>query len=288
MDYILEEVDVKGKKVTRNLLVKENRIAYISDRSLRMNKTRVNLKGLKLLPSYVMADFSLYVKAEEGSIRESTEQLIRLGCTTVLTVFPMYYERDFEERLCMFRENLAESPIDYVIGLSIPIQKLTPTIIRLCQREKLSFILIEIEHPNDYKKIIWEWIRDANFPYQVQLIPSWDKSNFDGKKKKQVIQHFYSLIEDKELDFIHKEIPEKTAIDLNFLKKLGVYPQKGDLINGSELDYLLYLDNSSQKSLPSVVVKDGSIINACGKTFCENSQGKELIIKRPGIFKSMY
>jgi hypothetical protein len=298
MDYILEEVDTSGRKVTRNILVQNNRISYISDRPLRMSTKKVNLHHFNLLPGFVMTDFDLYEKAMEGQLKESLKQLVKLGCTTVVTAFPMYFERDFETNLVNYRELLKESYIDYCLGLSIPIQKLSPKIIRMCQREKLSFISLEIEQPEDFNNIIWEWIRDANFPYQVQLIPNWRKLKFEGKKKKQIIQHFYNTTSQRDIEVIQDHPGDKIPLKLNVLKQLGIYPQKGDFVTGGVVDYLLFNSTTNSKGRskilleeykkiePSIVVKEGEIIKAGDQLLFEDGQGKELVIKRTGIFKS--
>jgi hypothetical protein len=301
MDYILEEVDASGKKVTKNVLVQQNRITYISDRPLRMEYTRVTLQNFQLLPALVMADCSLYQNAKDGTLLQALDELVKKGCTTVITAFPMYYEREFEVGLDYIRDMLKISYLDYCIGLSIPIHKLTPSIIRMCQRKKLPFIMLEIEHPEEINNIVWEWIRDANFPFEVQLIPNWDKLKLEGKRKKHLIGHFHKLTNQKDIAVVTDYPGEKRPLGLNILKQLGIYPQKGDFVRNGELDYILYLDSSTDKEKfkrkvidhldekePAIVVKDGVVIKAGDNLFAETGQGKEITIKRPGIFKSIF
>jgi hypothetical protein len=300
MDYILEEIDSYGRKVKCNYLIQDNRISYISDHSLKMNLMRVSLNHFLLKPGHVMADFSIYDLVVKGEkLTDCLNNLVQLGCTTLLTTFPIYYERDFHIRLSQLRNIMKEGQLDYVIGLSIPVRKLTPKIIRKCQREKLPFISVQIDEVSEINSIVWEWIRDANFPYNVQIIPEW-KKKIEGKGKKQALQTWEVLMKEKSIETISDFPGNQSPLSKSILKQLGIYPRKGEFVIGADIDYLLYFKEQQDGILeesnslhyhtnkePEIVVKDGDIIKLRQNIFSEKGNGNELRVNRPGIFKSL-
>jgi hypothetical protein len=300
MEYIIEQIETNGElKFTKSYLVHNNMITYIADRPLRMKRMKLNLSGFKLQPGYVMADFSINSIETEEHLTDRLTRLTEKGCTTMLTTFSINYEREFSNHLKTLRQLLRTSTIDYVIGLSLPVKKLTPSLIRKCQRDKLPFVLVDVYNEDELDEVTWEWIRNANFPYVVQIIPNW-KLNLPDKKLNQLQQRWNKLAKEKQIATISPFPAEHLPLQKHQLQQLGIYPQKGVLTIGSELDYVLYREDNEvtsvdehdnvyydKKEAPLVVVRKGTIIKHGEDNHYQPGAGQEIVVIRPGLFRTI-
>ena len=67
------------------------------------------------------------------------------------------------------KTTLISSPIDFIIGVRIPVRLITPSFIRKCKREKVPAIFVELEDLDELEDIPWGWVRDALFPLQLSV-----------------------------------------------------------------------------------------------------------------------
>lgn len=237
MAYIIEDANVlKNNGFEKSsLLIRNNRIDYISPSLKRMKSMKMNAGSYVLTPGHVMLDFSL-----EGAFsdikRIFMEKLIVKGCTTVIAVASAEYERDLPEAIRKKKQIMINSPIDYCIGVKVPLKKLTPSLLIKCKKNKIPLLVIEINAEDSIANFPWEWIRNSIYGFPMTLLPLWREHASQNKKKMQFIQLMKKHRISAEL-----ECPmEHVQIEKPLLMKIGIYPEKGDIRIGGEVDYNLY------------------------------------------------
>ncbi|MCZ0754454.1 hypothetical protein [Anoxybacillus sp. J5B_2022] len=87
-------------------------------------------------------------------------------------------------------------------------------------------------------------------------------------------------------------------LPLAVLKKIGIYPQKGDLRIGGEVDYNLYAHISSKvaetfvvdydKHVPVITVHNGKVMKAGDELFFQPGFGRERVVRAPGMFTANF
>ncbi|MCF6408226.1 hypothetical protein [Pseudalkalibacillus salsuginis] len=297
MEYILENVWTTDKVPRqKHVHIRNNVICYVSERPLKMKCYTVNSTGLNVVPGHILRNFSLSGMDEE-SLLNHCEELVSRGCTTVVSAFPLKYTKEFEHRLESLRKQLSNLPIDYVIGVQLPMTRISPSLIRNCQRHKLPFINTIVEQEEDLDTVIWEWIRNVNFPYTIPILADWSQLPVHEKRLLQLKEKWKRLCKEKSIATIDAFPEEGERLSKDQLQGLGIYPKKGSWISGSDVDYLIYEGNISVDgeeilkydgdNNPAIVVQNGTVIKVGEEFRLEPGTGRELKIIRPGIFRAM-
>src|SRR5690606_23704187 len=113
-----------------SLLIKNEKIDYISDKLNRLNYMRSNLSEFLLTPGHVMLNYSFANLIPFKNFKdEMINTYLQNGCTTLLVICEVKSERELSKVITNTRNNLLNSPIDYYIGIQIPLKKLTPSLI---------------------------------------------------------------------------------------------------------------------------------------------------------------
>ncbi|WLD91817.1 hypothetical protein [Alkalihalobacillus sp. AL-G] len=297
MEYILENVwttDEEPKK--KNVHVKNSIVSYVSERPLKMKCMTVNTSGLHVIPGFVMRDFSLEGMDTE-SLLKRCKQLISTGCTTVVTTFSIRFAKELEGRYNRLVEHLSVLPIDYVIGLSLPMTRITPSLIRTCQKKKIPFIYGILEQEEDIDTVIWEWIRNVNFPYTIPIIAGWEQLALQEKRLMQLQDRWSRVSKSKSITTIKQlPLPEQPFTKYH-LQELGIYPQKGSWVTGCDIDYVIYEQDTplaaqsrvqyDESNQPVLVVRKGTALKVGDDIYINPGEGKQLQITRPGLFRAM-
>ncbi|WP_257351769.1 hypothetical protein [Pseudalkalibacillus decolorationis] len=297
MEYILENVwTAENESRKKNVYVKNNTICYVSDRPLKIKCMKVNTNGLQFIPGYIMRDFSLE-SLDTESLLKRCEEVINLGCTTLVTTFSIRYGKEIEDRYNRFLNHLSVMPIDYVIGLSIPMRRITPAIVRFCQKKKVPFIYAVVEQEEDPDTVVWEWIRNVNFPYTIPIIPGWGQLALHDKRTMQLKDNWQRICRMKSITTIQSFPLEEQPLTKYHLQELGIYPKKGSWITGSDVDYQVYQQDPSlaapprvqydKSNKPLLVVRNGTDLKVGGDLRINPGTGKHLKITRPGLFRAM-
>lgn len=295
MAYLMEEVNVlkhDNKIKTYSLLVKNNKISFMKDCNQSIeNYFSMNLSHYILTPGHVMVDFNMQTMDFSQFKTYITNKLINRGCTTLMSVFSIENEREFHDRLKEARARLLNSPIDYYLALQLPLEKLTPSIVRKCKRNKIPAIFIEIENVEVFKTHPWGWIRDALYQFPLAFFPI-----YNGPKMKSFHKIWSEVLKEQNIAFVQACPKQHTPLTLDVLMKIGIYPSKGEIRIGGELDYNLYtcpegmiletaseLDYDNQQ--PEITFHRGKILKAGKEVYFRPGFGNECKVTVPGHFQ---
>lgn len=295
MAYIIENAQVlKGDKWRSLCFLIENNQIISSRASFSMYKhLRTDAGNYIMTPSHVLLDFNLPItSAFEQRKSYYLENFIKKGCTTVLTSIRIQREKQLTSELKKIHAALLDCPFDYVIGVSITPALLTSSFIRICKRERVPAIFVEITNSADLEKIHWGWVKEAMFPYNCPLIPIF-------KDDSQKLKRFWAeLTESHNIPSLKEEIQAGYPLDRRVLEKIGIYPRKSNLHDGGEVSYNFYLKDSETVKMVEnelfmkydshllVTMHKGKIIRA-GKqlSYCPG-YGEYVEIKTPAFYQS--
>ena len=303
MAYIIDQANVyKESKVLKcSILVNDNRIDYISPNLDRLKFIRMNFSNYLSTPRHVMLTSSFSSNLPFHQFKEiMQDKYLSNGCTTVLVVSEVARERELEHTLKRTKSNLINSPIDFFIGIRVPLNILTPSLIRACKRKKIPILFVEINDVKDLHSVPWGWIKEAIFPYSFPIVPIWiekQKSRFHAKRRSEV---WNKMILDMGLPSIETGLQEDIPLSKDTLKKIGIYPTKGDIRTQGDLDYNLYDLNDLSDSveelsildyhshIPSVTMHKGKPMKIQSKVYFRPGFGKECKVVLPGRFSSNF
>lgn len=303
MPYILEKANVlkNNKVVTCSILIKNKRVDYMQENLKRLSFMKTNLSHYLLTPGHVMVNYTFSKKKSFQSFKtEITENYLKKGCTTMLVISDVNTEREIIPTLKNTRHYLLNSPIDYYLGIRIPLESLTPPFLVTCRRNKIPVIIVTIDKVEDLYKIPWGWIRESYHSYQIPIIPEWkikEKAIFNSKRKDEI---WKTIMEENRIPTIVDRPNEDEPLTIDMLKKIGIYPNKGDIRVGGELDYNLYDHDSIGYSvdetpsldyhnlIPTITMHKGNFTKVGEKVYFRSGFGNECIVKKPGFFVSSY
>ncbi|MFT4413084.1 hypothetical protein ACLM5H_04405 [Fredinandcohnia humi] len=303
MTYILEQANVlKGSRVKKcSILVKNGRVDYISEKLQRLTFMKMNVSQFLLTPGHVMLNYTFSGVHSFQSFKETMmESYLKKGCTTLLVISDIQNEKELNNTIKNTRHYLLNCPIDFYLGIRIPLKSLTPSLLIACRRKKIPIVIVTIEHMEDLFKIPWGWIRESYHSYQIPIVPSWrlkEKAFFNSNRHVEV---WKSITDDNNIPTIPFCPSGDEPLSIDVLKKIGIYPEKGDIRVGGELDYNLY-DNSDigysveekhsldyHNLIPKITVHKGKFTKVDSKVYFHSGFGNECIVKKPGYFVSTF
>lgn len=296
MAYIIENVHLlKGQALTdTSMLVDGQRILSSSSAFDRYNLMRMDAGNYIMTPTHVLFDPNLPLK---GSFLERKqyylEHFIMKGSTVVFTLVKVEFERQLEERLKQMKSTLLDSPIDFVIGVSIPPRLLNPGFIRKCKKLKVPAIFLEIDDISILAKMPWGWIKEALFPFNCPIIPVFPENKY--KKERHKFNAWSELVKKEKIPAVCEDLSDAAPVSRSILKKTGIFPVKSNLHNGGELSYNLYEINEETKHRDeyglffkaqhlAVTVDKGKVLRAGNEVYYRPGKGENVIIKTPGFF----
>jgi hypothetical protein len=300
MPYIIEQANVlKNNHQIKccSLVIDDNRIDYISENISHYHFFRMPANEFVLTAGHVMLDFSFQEQRTFAQFKQYVQQhFISRGCTTLLAVCDVRYEKQLPKALQQLRQRLLNSPIDYFIGVKIPLRTLTPSFVRKCRRYKIPIIFIELDEDENLASVPWHWIYEALSSYFIAFSPYWKSKQASLSQPKK----WRKILKDHQIPFIPFSLKERTPLSLEVLKKIGIYPQKGDIRIGGEVDYNLYEQMSISHSVaekpivdydnhvPTITVHKGRLLKAGEQIYFYPGFGKELVVRAPGMFAAHF
>ncbi|MED1205002.1 hypothetical protein [Heyndrickxia acidicola] len=291
--YIIEEADIIVEEHLKksSIFIKENMIYGMRPHYRRDKHMRMDVSSFIIGPTLVMLDMNTPGGTFQQFKQHFAENFMLKGCSTVVSVVEMNSETQFEEALAQKRQSLLNCPIDYVLGVKIPLKRISTTFIRKCKKFKIPCIFLRLEDGADLHLIPWGWIKESMFPYNPVLVPFVSKVNEIHKQR--IIKEWKKVMDAEKLPSCFDEIPDSSPIPLHNLKKFGLYPKRGDLHIGGEINYNLYLKDEHSGGLGemqpdelslAVMVHKGQVAAAGKQTFFRPGYGEEIVIHKPALF----
>ncbi|TYS18932.1 hypothetical protein FZC78_05390 [Rossellomorea vietnamensis] len=295
MAYIIENVPCIEYDRRRDItmLIQDNRIRSINSNFKRYTIPRMNVSPFLMSPVHVMADLELpdFLKFDHFKSYFTTEFIMK-GCTTLVTSFSIDYQSELKANLRRLRTSLLSSPIDYVIVLRCKARLITPELIRCLKRNKIPAVFIEFSTEEDLRNIAWGWVKEALYGYPLVFCPL-ISSEIDKRKRDRLVNSWQEILSDQGIPHIQSPISTKKPMPLQILKKIGIFPLKGNFMVGGEISYNLYESPASEivahcqsflydNHMLLLTVNKGKVLMSNGRCFFQPGIGEELIIKNPG------
>ncbi|MDQ0228764.1 hypothetical protein [Metabacillus malikii] len=295
MSYIIDHASlIKNDGLRKiSLLINNNRIEFMRSTMDNFRFMRMDMSPFLLTPGYVMLDFSLQSSLTFKEYKSYfINKYIKKGCTTLITVTDIKDEKELLSKVKQRRHLMINSPIDYYIGVKVAFKALTPAVIRKCKRYNISIIFVELNEHDDLKNKSWGWLRDAMFSNPVTLIPYVNDEKTNMARKQKILNLWKKIMEENRLSSISSTLNEGIPISKEVLMRLGIYPIKGDIRVGGQVNYNLYkitdVHFQNGKPLlntnPTVTVHQGKILNVNGLVSYVPGIGEECYISITGRF----
>lgn len=297
MTYIIENVNLlKDHQLHHtNMLVDGDRILSLSSSLKRYKHIRMDASQYITTPTHViyhpnLPAFNSFHQQKKFFI----ERFILKGSTVFLTDIRVEFEHELPQKLRQKKTELINCPIDYCIGVTIPLRLLSADFMRKCKRQKIPAVFVELDHPTELFNKPWGWIREAMFPYNSPLIPVLKSVN--EKQKKEELRVWKEILEAEKIPFIDTELSPNNRIGRKQLAKLGIYPLKSYLHQGGELSYNFYSSFEGIKKIDEmdmflyhnnrllVTVYKGKVIRAGKQVSYNPGTGENVVIKTPAFF----
>ncbi|MGO4888104.1 hypothetical protein ACJ2A9_10125 [Anaerobacillus sp. MEB173] len=294
MKYIIDNV-MKAEEdrfVKKAFLVTDDKVSYFSDRMPRLKYMRLNMSGFLLTPGHIIVDSQLLEMDSYCNYKEEMKTLVKNGCTTVIVCCKNDTEKDLKADIKRARHKMINSPIDYVLSLSVSLRNLTPNLIRICKKERIPIIFVSFSELEEIDLVQWERIREAMFPLQILIIPQYEEHSSLNENPKKVYNYWKVIMNRQRISTTLSFPEDYVPLSKLLMKMIGLYPRKGELLVGSDIDYLLYHDSSVDhfenfrydRGNPTLVVLRGVVLKAGEQVFIRPGFGKEIQIKVPGHF----
>jgi hypothetical protein len=297
MMYIIENANLlKDKQLnTRSFLISENRITKIGSHFNHYRLIKMNAAPYIMTPSFVLFNANI---PHLGSFQELKTCLIQecilKGCTTLFTYVSVSYENELSAKINQLKTALLSNPIDFIIGVKVPIRMITSSFIRKCKKEKISAIFVDLQNPDELEKVPWGWIREAMFPFNSPLIPL--ISSEQKKEVKNVLSKWKGIMKRENIPALYDEIKENQPLTVTILNKIGLYPQKASLMCGMELSYNLYSKTKEIQNVDEVnlfhyhgdrlvvTVHKGKVLRAGDEVLFKPGNGEHVRVRTPSYF----
>lgn len=296
MSYVIDRANVMKEReiIQCSFSIMNNKIEYIRPHMDNVKLRKMDVSPYLLTPGHVMLDFNIEHISSPSALKEHTKELIGKGCTTILVSATVHYESELLKAVKRISHIMINSPIDYCIGVRIPIRALTPSFIRQCKRLKIPVLFVELNE-NDMYQIAWGWIRDALYPYFLAIVPIWMNNPSKGKLKR-LTDNWKELLHEERIPTVPICPEPGIPLELNVLRKIGISPLKGEIRIGGDIDYNLYAPKSREfanhkevnydMSKPIITVHKGRNIMVNDQYYINPGFGQRLMIKVPGFYTS--
>ena len=299
MSYIIDRASLmKTDGIQKaSLLIKNNRIEFMRNKMDNIRFIRMDMSPYLLTPGYVMIDYSLHTTLHFKEFKQyMIEHYLKKGCTSLLTIANVKNEHELVQMVRQKRHLMINSPIDYYIGIKLPFKSLTPSILRKCKQQNIAVVFVEFDNDDNLRSKSWGWIRDAMFANPITFIPSLKDEINQSIKKQKLLQVWEQLMKEHKLPSLSDVPEEGKPLSRHVLMKLGIYPEKGDIRVGGQVNYNLYKLNEIRYSTdgnpninvnennPIITVHQGKIVNANGIISYVPGVGEECFIPISGRF----
>ncbi|MCM2531832.1 hypothetical protein NDK43_04790 [Neobacillus pocheonensis] len=297
MAYIIENANIlKERKFTKSsMLIQENRITAMQIGFEQYKLMKMNAEAFIMTPSYCLLNTKIPLTSTFQQLKEfMIHKFLLTGCTTFLTYANISYENELTDKIKDIKTALISSPIDFTIGVRIPLRLISQSFIRKCKIEKIPAIFVEVSDADELDKMPWGWIKESLFPYNSPLIPIISSSK--KKEASYVLSKWKETMIEEKIPAVYEEIEEDQPLSKYILNKIGLYPQKASLTHGAELSYNLYLRGKETKDVDEVnlfhyhsdrlvvTVHKGKVIRSAKDVLFKPGNGEYVKVRTPSYF----
>lgn len=298
MAYIIENVNFLKESELQQLsiLVKHEQFYSLRPSLKKFSFMRVDANPFIMTRPHILFCPDIPMDASFQMMKAFfLESFIYKGCTMFLTYAEVEKEYLVKTAIKNKKKSLLNSPIDYTIGVKLPLQSITPSMIRVLKKEKIPAIFIEIDENSPLENMPWGWIREAMFPYNSPLIPIFTEER--ARLKKATQERWATILKNEKIPHLADELIAHEPISHPHLCQIGIYPVKSGIHQGGEVSYNFYLKASdtdyvsevelyhNHQDKLSVTVHKGTVIRADREVLFRPGYGEYVPIHRPMFFK---
>lgn len=284
MHYLIDRATLmmNGKKSIVSMLIQEDEIRLIGNAFSQSLVMKMDVSPFIMTPSLVKFIPHIPDLPFPQFKQFFSEQFLLTGCSAFVTTFRIQYEFEFESKLLEKRTQLLNSPIDYMLGVQMPADKVTTSIVKKCKKEKIPLIFIELK--KDLPSIPWGWLREAAFPFNPIFIPVFLPPQKPFAEKR-TLQKWAKQMKEERISHLAYPLTEKKSLNEDELKLFGLYPKRGVLRPGGEISYNLYLKMDEwDKKNPDIAVYKGLFNTIENQSFFRPGFGQEIMINKTALF----
>lgn len=301
MTYIIDNAHILKEETVQNssILMENGMISSVRPSFKLYKHMRMDADSFLMTPTHILFDPSLPLKASKSEKKNYfLNQFLLKGCTVIFTSVTIRYEQELKPELKRLHSEMADSPLDYVVGVRIPVQLLTPSLIRACKKEKIPVIMLEITDFSELRDRPWGWIKEAMFPYNSPLAPVFC-SEATGRSD-EAAADWIKLMTSMKIPHLRSELCEGDPLKMEVLKKTGIFPFKSNLYNGGEISYNFYSRSPEVENVEIsqlfhyhndrllITVHKGIVVRAGSQVFYHEGAGENVKIKTPAFFQASY
>jgi len=291
MDYIIENaLSVENGSSTKvSMLVRNREIRYFGADTLNLSLIKMDARSFIITPSFIYFAPHIPDLSFEEFKSYFSDHFLTKGCGTIITNFQIEHLNEFDKMLRKKRQSMLNSPIDYLLGVTVPAATLNTSLVIKCKIAKIPIIFIEFNRLNELERIPWGWIKDASFPYNPIFIPIFPPS-MKSYRQKFLSRKWDSILQKEKLPHLPQPLQTELPLNLEIIKKIGLYPKKGILKVGGEISYNLYLQNEQKSEIknnilrPSICVQKGKFLCINEKPIFRPGYGDEILINKTALF----
>ena len=298
MAYIIENAAILKEDqfwAEQSILIEENRIAGLYNSLKQYRFMKMNAESFLMTPTFALLDTKLPLAASYQTFKAyMIERFLAKGCTTLLTYVDVSFDSELSKKINDTKTALISSPVDFLIGVRVPLKLVTPQLIRICKKERIPAIFVEVIDKQELEAIPWSWIRETLFPYNCPLIPIF----LEGKQKnlKEIQKSWTEIMQKEKVPALYEEIKENIPLSAAVLNQIGVYNRKLSLNHGAEVSYNLYLKCNEIKNVDTrqlflyhsdrlaITVHKGKVIRAGNQVEFKPGNGEFVKVITPAYF----
>jgi hypothetical protein len=279
MKYIIEKLTAENESAS--YVIEGGKVLCCKIGSLRLKAIKLSYDSFSM---HTGKAFFCTAGPEEDSqsFYEKVTSLVgQQGMTTLVTAAETDFHYNVKRSIARMKHALISSPADFSIGIQIPCSRLTPELVKECNRQRVPFIRFSVSSREELLSVPWEWIRDANYLFRLVFVPDFQKC-MPVKARAKAAKEWSILSFEKNIP-CEAEVQDETELTPDFLKKTGLYPVKGAFRSGSDADYFLSFSHSISQ-VPEVGVIRGRIVYIRQDGWFNKGFGKEITVRQTGRF----
>ncbi|NEU31153.1 hypothetical protein GN156_10215 [bacterium LRH843] len=292
--YLLDQAcKIEGRRSEIcSYLIDEGQVRYVNGLFRKWNRHRVAMDGTVMMSGRVMLANSLLQASDFETFKKWQGELISKGCTTVAVAPLVHYERELDRSYKRAKHAMASSMLDFIIGFTFSNPSLLrPSVLRHCRKLNVSFIRVVIRSFEDISALTWTYLSQTLTNYPIVLTPVFEEVPLNMQASlEKVWQSYCSSYH------IHTSsyYGDRDVWPKSLVQKVGLYPEKGALLVGSDADYILFPKEEQivatedcfvyHEKDPTVVIVRGLVVKAGDKISFKPGFGRCLKVRRPGRF----
>ncbi|WP_280768214.1 hypothetical protein [Salipaludibacillus daqingensis] len=278
MKYYMEVWD----HVTNNqkrVLVDNGEIRFCPNSVEERNIYEMDTSAFNVYSGKVKLDRDVGFAFQNGHGMSYVKRMLLYGFSSFIYVVDIDYESLTERLIEEARQHFKTCPIDYILAVRVPLERLTQSWIRKLKVLSIPLTFFYVHSEEELIHAPWQRYLEAAFPVRMMFLIDQYHVDLHEKEQQSILQGWERIVKHWRVNSYFRIPKPLEKAPLLFLKRLGLYPQKGSFDSGSDADYFMYLDKVEGDTpivLPDIIVLRGNIVKHGTTWLIEGEKGREL------------